>query len=98
MKEQTLRLGLNHMQKCQLSLFQRKAPYFNNAFLSILTPKFGNLPISGKLCVIKVAGYIENFPIFSLNPPCFLDGMLVSLHMVHSINQWPLYRKVKHQP
>ena len=43
-------------------------------FLSILTPKFGNLPVSGKLCAIEVAcNYFENLPMFCLKLPYFLD-------------------------
>ena len=42
-------------------------------FLFILTPKFGNLPISGKFYAIEVACNFENLLIFCLNPPYFLD-------------------------
>ena len=38
-------------------------------FLSILTPKYGNLPISGKFCAIEVACNIENLPTFCMDHP-----------------------------
>ena len=38
-----------------------------------MTPKFGNLPISGKFCAIESACNLENLPIFCLNPLFFLD-------------------------
>ena len=46
---------------------------FLKTFLPILTPKFGNCPISGKFCAIEVACNFENLSIFCLNPPYFLD-------------------------
>ena len=42
-------------------------------FVNIFVPKFGNLPISGKLCAIEVSCNFENLPIFCLSPPYFLD-------------------------
>ena len=46
---------------------------FIESFLSTSTPKYGNLPISGKFCAIEFACNFENLPIFGLNPPYFLD-------------------------
>ena len=62
-------------------------PYFRRRFLggvcvgggvgcvwvSISTPKFGNLFISDKFCAIEVACNFEKLLIFCLNPPYFLD-------------------------
>ena len=42
-------------------------------FVSILTPKFGNLTITDKVFVIEGACNFENLPIFCLNHPYFLD-------------------------
>ena len=55
-------------------IFQREAPYFCEHFLPILTPKFGNLTLSGKFCTIEVACKFEDLAIFCVNPPHFLDG------------------------
>ena len=46
---------------------------FFKTFLSILTPKFGNLPISGMFCATEVAFNFENLSYFCLNPPYFVD-------------------------
>ena len=46
-----------------LAIFRVRLPIFAN-ILSILTPKFGNLPISGKLCAIEVACNFENLRTF----------------------------------
>ena len=48
---------------------------------SILTPKFSNLPISGKFCAIEVVCNLEILPIFLLEiSSLFLDvNMLASL-------------------
>ena len=55
-------------------IFQREAPYFCEHFLPILTLKLGNLTLFGKFCAIEVACKFEDFPIFCVNPPYFLDG------------------------
>ena len=42
-------------------------------FCPILTPKFGNLPISGKFCTIEVACNFENLPIFFVEYSLFSE-------------------------
>ena len=57
------------------SHFRGRLLIFCKHFFSILTPKFGNLPVSGKFCAIEVGCNFENLPIsfFCLNPSYFLD-------------------------
>ena len=49
---------------------QRYQPFL---FQRVCTPKCGKFTISGKFCPIENVCDFENFTIFYLNPPCFLD-------------------------
>ena len=47
---------------------------FFPTYLSIMTPKFCNLPISDKFCAIKIMCKFEKLLKFCFNPFYFLSG------------------------
>ena len=53
-----------------LPISEGSSLYFVN-ILSILTLKFGRLPISGKFCATEVACNFENLPVFLFESSLF---------------------------
>ena len=61
------------LQRCQPSLFQMEAAYFQKHFTPFLKhPNLAN-SLFGKFCAIEVSWILRSWVLFSLNPPGFLD-------------------------